>query len=335
MIIDRVRLAGDAAYLTDQGAIDLATSTNRRGQSLPIGEGLGLEVAGVHLLLQAKDMHKLYSRTDNDGKPLLAFAMSKEMFPEFFADPYAHRVHSVAGFEDFQRGLLDNMRAMEVEGKATLVSMGLGSCAWMSPIYRLPMPMPIRSVVWELASARLAPDEGFGYVLRLQIWSDGQDPATDTPSENQIAPAAGSGLARPSDLRHRIGIDLKDVIAYRVVFKADVQRDTDLFETQYGPDDGQMLGRPLLRAVHLLEPITSAYAFHSLHELEIRSAEFSFLEPVLPLQTLSAFVALPALLIHREAMALEVSPAVWELVEARIDAEVRVRPPVINHLIGE
>jgi hypothetical protein len=334
MIIDRVRLAGDLAYLTDQGAIDLATSANGRGQSLPVGEGLGLELSGVHLLLRAKDMHKLYARTAGDGKPLLAFAVTKEMFPEFFADPYAHRVHSIAGFEDFQRGFLQNMRAMEVEGKATLVSLGWGGCAWLSPIYRLPMPVPVRSMVWELASARLAPDEGFGYLLRLQTWHAGQDPTTDTPTETQIAPATGSGVARPSELRHRTGLDLKDVIAYRVTFKADVQRDTDLLETQIGPDDGQPLGRPLLRAVHLLEPITSAFAFHSLHELEMRSSDFSFLEPVLPLQTLTAFVALPALLVHREALALEVRAGVWELAEARLDAEVRVRPPVISHLLG-
>lgn len=332
MIIDRTRLAGDLAYLTDQGTHNLAQSPIQRGSTQPIVRGMGLDVSGVRLLLRGPDLRKLYARSEQDGRPLLSFTVTKELFPEFFADPYAHRVHSVAGFEDFQRGRFHNLRALEVEGRATLVAQDWGSCSWLSPIYSLPTPTALTAAAWELASARLTPDDGFAYLLRLQIWVSGEDPATDPGSEVAITPSGA--LARPSDLRHRRDLKLGDVIAYRVAFKAEVRRDTNFLENQFAGDDPQG-GRPLLRAVHLLEPVPSPYIFACLHELEGRCSSFSFLEPSLPLTTLSAYLDLPALLVHREVIELAVRPGVWDVVEAHLDGEVRIRPPLVDRVLGE
>lgn len=332
MIIDRTRLAGDAAYLTDEGAINLALSQNHTGELEVKMRGMGIDVSGVRLLLRMRDqdLRSLYARSDVDGEPILSFFVTKELFPEFFADPYAHRVHTVAGFEDFQRGRSVNLRAMEVEGKATLVALDWGDCAWESPVYNLSEPMTLASAAWELASARLTPDDSFHYALGLQTWTANQDPAVDTPNGVELV----SAPAKPSDLRHRTGLNLDDVIAYRVVFKAQVKRDSDLLEVQF-VGDGLQGGRPLLRAVHLLEPVQSPYVFSCLHELASQCNEFSFLEPSLPLETLSVYVELPALLVHRESIRVAVQAGLWDVVEAQLDGEIRVRPPLVNRVLGD
>jgi hypothetical protein len=336
MIIDRVRLAGLDAYLRDQGVVNLAVSNNHRGQSTSVKEGVGIDVSGISLLLEANDLLKLYPRSAAPhDKPLLAITVKKEMFPEFFADPYAHRVHTIAGFEDFQRGILSAMRPMEVEGQATLVSLGSGSCGWVSPAYRLHGPIQIAAAAWDLATSRLTPPDSFTYTLSLVYWTVGQDPETDTPSAALLAPASGPGaVARPGYLRHRADIQLKDVISYRIAFKANVNYDAFLTEMQFGPDVGRSLGRPLLRAVHVLEPIESIYKIYCLHELESRCSEFTLLDVAQPLRTLSAYIDLPAMLIENEEIAIQVAPELFERCEARLDAEIRIRPPLIDKAIG-
>jgi len=330
MIIDRVRLSGGAAYLTDQGALDLANSANNRGVSRPVPDGLGIETTGVHLLLRAEDLLKLYARTEVGQGPLLTLSLKKEMFPGLFADPYANRVHTISGFDDFQRGAAEQIRAMEVEGQATLVSTGFGSCSWQSAVYHLPEPSPIEAAAWDLASSRLAPSDTFYYELALLSWTSGQDPAVQQPTVTPLA----AGSATPQDVRFLTGLGLADIAAYRLRLKADVRHDAYLLEYQLGSDDTKSLGRPLLRAVHLLEPITTMYAVNSLCELEVRCSNFSILEIEAPRRTLSAFLDLSALLLQNEEIALAVNPGVFSLCEARLEAELRVRPPVITRAMA-
>lgn len=101
MIIDRMPLAGRAAYLGDGDSINLAAAADQSGRTDEILEGQSYEIAGLSLYLEGDDLLALYAR---DDKPLIQVAVIKEMFPGLFADPNAHRVHTVAGFEDLRRG---------------------------------------------------------------------------------------------------------------------------------------------------------------------------------------------------------------------------------------
>lgn len=335
MIIDRVRLSGLDAYLTDQGTVNLATSANRRGASRAVPDGLGIEMTGLRLILRASDLLALYARSEAGQGPLLTISIRKEMFPTFFADPYANRVHSIAGFEDFQRGASDKIRPMEVEGRATLVATGFGDCAWRSPVYHLPEPTRIHAAAWDLATSRLTPPDSFVYSLTLFTWSDGEDPASDPPATTRLAPPGGgaASTARPDEPRHCSGLDLSKVAAYQLQLKASVRYDTYLTEYQLGMKDDTSLGRPLLRAIHLLEPVETIYAIHSLGELEARCSDFSILETESPRRTLAAYVDLPALLMRNEEIALTVKAGIFTLCEARIEAELRAKPPAIERAL--
>lgn len=333
MIIDRHQLAGDEAYLRDGGAINLADSATRTGRTAPVPEGVSVNVSGVRLLLQHEDLLSLYPRTGAGG-PLLSFTVIKEMFPGLFDDPYANRVHTVGGHEDFQRGQMRGMRSMEVEGKATLVSMGAGDCAWESPLYVLTAPTPFHRAAWELATSRLsAPGSStpaFQYSLLLEVWTQGQVPGG--PGGTEILLSGDPG--KPEDVRSKDDLGLRDVIAYRVRFKARINTESALRETDFLAATAESYGRPLLRAVHLLEPVQSDFVMRCLSELEAHSADVSFLNPVEPVRTLMADVSLSAVLVEGEEIRLEVRGGTFKVAEARLDAEVRLRPPKTDREMG-
>ncbi|AFZ47585.1 hypothetical protein Cyast_1624 [Cyanobacterium stanieri PCC 7202] len=335
MIIDRVQLAGIDAYLRDAEDINLASSPNNMGITKSVQLGMGVDVSGINLLLKADNLLELMSRSNLEDRPMLKITLRKEMFPQFYADPYAHRVHTIGGYDDFHRGLIRNMRAMEVEGQATLVSLNVGECSWQSPIYVFPQPIQLKGAAWELATSRLTPSDGFGYGVTLDMWVQGQDPENDSPTTIEIVSEGSTSPSQPEDLRHQTNLESKeDIIAYRILFKADVQFDSYLTEFQFRQGQNNSLGRPLLRKFHLLESIDSTYTIFSLHELESQCSEFSILEVSPPLQTLTAYLPLSALLVENESIILEINSDYFSICEAHLNAQVIVRPPITDKQYG-
>src|SRR4051812_12955297 len=121
MIIDRISLAGLDAYLLDSDPTkasdpNLASTPanyqgNHTGVLKTFGEGRWLETNSLYIHLEAADLSPLFSR---QPQPLLRLNVNKEMFPRLYADPYKHRVHTVGGYEDLERGKSENVRVMEV-----------------------------------------------------------------------------------------------------------------------------------------------------------------------------------------------------------------------------
>lgn len=331
MIIDRVQVAGPEAYLLDAGQINLATSPTRTGSSVTIPEGVAFEISGIRLYLEAKNLTPLFPNSGFNTPPLLELQVVKEMFPDLYADPYTNRVHTLAGHDDFNRGTLVRMRLMEVDGLATLVSLERGDCSYTSPLYRMYRPMRFERAAWDLATSRLTSSDGFTYSLVVEYWTTGQNPDTDAPGSQDLTPATG---ATPADLRKRENLGLKDVIAYRLVFKAHVVHDTYLTEFSERSDPEEPYGRPLLRKVHILETVPSPYAVHSLMELEARCGDFTIIDFVQPQRRLSAEIMISARLMENEQITLRVANGIWERVEARIIGEFRVRPPRVDKQMG-
>ncbi len=335
MIIDTVHLSGREAYLREGDEVNLVAAPSHTGSSAPLTEeieGIAIDVSGIHLFIEGDDLLERYPRPDAaEDTPLLSISVHKEMFPEFFADPYAHRVHAIAGFEDFNRGAHDGVRVMEVEGFPTLVSVGTGEARWLSPVYPMYRPVPLAAAAWDLATSRLTPSDGFTYQLTLQYWTDGQDVATDAPADLVLTPDGG---ASPANLRFRTDLGLADVIAYQVAFTAQVRYDTFLYEYQYGAHEIESLGRPLLRGVHVLEPIESMHTYYSLRELQARAMDFNLFDVPAPQRYLTVMLDFTALLVRNEFITLRVEQAdLFERVEARLDAEVRLRPPMIDKAV--
>ena len=332
MIIDTVSLAGRAAYLRDGDSINLATSAHNAGSTAALTagvEGIAVDVAGVRLLLEGDDLPALWARADDpDGdRPLLSFAVHKEIFPDFFADPYTHRVHALAGLEDLARGVADGLRTVEVNGVPTLVSVGVGEVSWTSALYRMPHPVPLEAASWGLAVSRLAPPGAFTYRLELHHWTVGQDIATDAPTVIALTPAAG---ATPDKPRHRRDLGLTAVIGYVIVFTATVDHDVAMSAFIDGAPGRENIGGPLLQTVNLLESITSIHEYHTLLELADRAREFRLFET--SESQLYATVDFAAVLLPDEHISLVVHrPERFSRVEARLDAEVRTRPPRTAH----
>lgn len=330
MIIDRTPLAGLDAFLKDGGALNLAVSPHRRGSSIPLAEGMAVEVSGIRLYLEADDILKLYPHPDPQRNPadppLLNVRIRKEVFPRLFADPYASRVHTIAGFEDFQRGVRLNLRPMEVEGKPTLVSTGNGEFLWRSAPYAFPAPLALDAAAWDLATTRLTPPDAFDYELALSYWVTGQN-LTSNPAQVTLTPAGGGN---PADERRVEGLALRDIIAYRLEMRGKVHFEADVAELDYRGGEALSLGRPLLRAVHLLEPVESQFTVRSMAELEARSSAFTLLNRVEPVRAVSALLAINATLLNGEEISLEVAPGIFRRVEARLEAERRLRPPLTD-----
>jgi hypothetical protein len=270
MIIDRAQLAGLDAYLqepSNPGVIDLAGLSvfPVRARTTALPKGRQLEISGVRILMEGQDLGPMFQfQRDSGGSPFSIFQVSivKEMFPDLYADPFRHRVHNVAGNQDFREGTLKNGTIMEIEGVPTIVSLGKGVCQWISKVYRLPGPITIDGVAWELATSRLSPAESFRY----QIVVDCRDGAGN--AVGSITSGTGMRSAdqpRVKDLRTSV---IRGVSSLQVTFKAEVKQDSTLMERQL-PTFNESVGRPLLRAVNVLELLgDSIYDIHSLTELE-------------------------------------------------------------------
>ncbi|MEL6767390.1 MAG: hypothetical protein AAFP17_09435, partial [Pseudomonadota bacterium] len=279
---------------------------------------------------------KLYARLGRFGDaPLISLTVIKEMFPDLYADPNAARVHSVAGFEDFQRGESAGLRAMEVEGVPTLVATGTGASRWSSPIYRTARPATLAHAAWDMALSRLTPADVVSYDLSLEVWTKAQSAgATPGTSVELTAPNTGPQAARLREkLRLPNGRPVRGVEAYRVHFRAAVFHDTRLEERQIGLPREESVGAPLLRAVNVLEEVETAYDFASLHELIAAAESYDFLDAPQP-RLLTLRLPLRASLREGESVRLRVAPGIFKRLEARLEADIRLRPPPIEKSVG-
>jgi len=264
MIIDRIQLAGKEAYFQDgAGGLNIAGQTARTAD---LGKGKQLEVSAIELLIDSdNDLTDLFNYQSN---PLISITVMKEMFPALFDDPFRHRVHTIAGFDDFNNGKFENCKAMDVEGIPTVVSLGTDTCLWTSPRYKMPESTKIDHAGWELAASRKTPKENFVYTITLNAFDGGGSPITSTEIATALDPTAP---------RLFENLSLDNVRAYELKFKAEVKRDAALYE-KHTTLIGESIGTPLLRAINLLEPIETIYKFHSLQELLSRSSEYHLFE---------------------------------------------------------
>ena len=328
MIIDQVTLAGVDAYLTADGRdVNLARGA-REGHSQQIGEGMVLDVSGLSVQLDHENILEMFNR---QAQPIFSVGVVKEMFPRLFSDPYAHRVHAVNGFGDFNRGTLANLRVMEVEGTPTLVSVGDEQEArWLSAVYKMPRPLAFDAAAWEMPVSRLTPPEGFAYDLRLFYWITGQDVDRHGPYNVMLAQNA-----QPAAERRKAGIGDKvsNVIAYQFEFRARVKYDAYMRERHTGRSIDASLGRPLLTSVNLLESVESPYIYYSLQEVLNDALEHRLIAPDggRP-RRLWAKLDIAATLAMGEGITLKVNytqPAL-SYFDARLDARVLLRPPLIE-----
>jgi hypothetical protein len=335
MIIDRVDLTGDSAYFrTAAGAVNLV---NSQGSIASTGEGLALNVAAIHFYFEKSDLSGLWRKQAN---PLVTVEISKEMFPKLLTDPYSSRVHTIGGFEDFRRGVSSNCRPMEVDGAAMLVSVGAGQATWTSQVYQLPEAVNFDKAAWDVGTSRLGSGAAFSYSLFLDFWDQTtpvfQNPtgsvtlAANAPANtDRVAVAAGGPNAR---------LLSAPAAAYRARLQADVALDSYLRERLVGnplplePLVGASamntgMGRPVLRAIYLIERTSSTFALQSLAEIVAAGADYHPLEfEAKPLRRMMVMLPVAAVLTVGESITVKVSND-FDYAEARLEAEIITRPP--------
>ena len=322
MIIDRIQLTGKSVYFEDgSGGINIAGQTAR---TPALGTGKQLEISAIELLIESdEDLADLFTYQDD---PLISVTVMKEMFPALFNDPFRHRVHSIAGFDDFKRGKFENCKAMDVEGIPTLVSLGTETCIWTSQRYQMPESIKIDHAAWELAASRRTPKENFLYTITLNTFNAGGGALGSL----EIATSLD-----PSKPRIAEGLDLENIASYQVIFKAEVLRDAALYERQTTLI-GESIGTPLLRAINLLEPVETIYDIHSLQELLSRSSDYHLFEfQGQPINRMLATLDLSATMVHSEQqnagigkfefMKIAVADDVFTNVEARLAGELLIK----------
>ncbi|VVB95465.1 Uncharacterised protein [uncultured archaeon] len=347
MMLDTIKLSGLDAYLKADSddsdptnRINLSRDTTRlTGVCLTVGKGQLMEISGIFIQIEGTDLVPLFQRQQ---EPLISIEVKKEMFPGLFSDPYQHRVHTIAGFDDFNRGVLENLKVMDVDGYPTLVSFGSLPCKWTSAIYQFPHPFTVDAAAWYLPTSKQTPPDGFKYSIKLNFWK--ADEKLDQAAQHSILLAGID--TKPTADRFIDDLDIcldsadvlpVDIIAYQIEFNATVNYDTYLKEYLVGLENKESMGRPLLRSVNLLEKVTPAYEFYSLNELINSSAAHQFFEERQgKLKKINATIYITAALEKDEAISLMVHndtlPRTKKLayVDARLDGEIRLKPPVIE-----
>jgi hypothetical protein len=296
MITDRIPLAGLDAYFRDPatGKVNLGgiTPTIR---TAPLNKGKQVEISGIQILIEHKDLQPLLAYpSDNAGlpinAPLFKISVMKEMFPGLFADPFSHRVHNIAGYLDFNDGTLTNGRVMEVDGIPTICSTGKEECVWVSREYVMPDPISIDAIAWELATAKLTPPDSFHYKIEIAL--------------NGIAAIItidNAGQMLKADAKRAIeGLTNVNINSFQITFTAKVFEDSYLKE-RHLPAINENIGRPLLRAINILEPVKSVYEINSLLELQNLCSDFHLFEnPGAAIPRLTAILNLNAVLVNSE-----------------------------------
>ena len=283
MITDRIQLAGLDSYFRDPnngGSINLGGNTPTI-RTAPLNKGKQLEISGIQLLIEQDDLQPFLAfQLDNQNltqpSPLFKISVVKEMFAGLFADPYSHRVHNIAGYLDFKEGTLINGRVMEIEGIPTIVSTGKEECIWTSREYEMPDPISISAVAWELATSKLSPPNSFHYQIKIAAKDASGAPLPDINIDN-------AGQMLKADARRAIdGLNQQNIKSFQITFTAKIFEDSYLKErhlpTVNLPNLNENIGRPLLRAINILEPIRSIYEINSLTELQNLCSDFHFFE---------------------------------------------------------
>jgi hypothetical protein len=329
MIVDQVILAGDRARFRSTSGRDPFNLNAAGANTVPIGpmpDGAALSVSGVAVMMKARDIESLLERPNNRNEPLIQVSVVKEMYRGLFKDPYAHRVYTIEGFEDFRRGKATNLQAMEVEGKATLVSLGNQAAQWTSGLYQLPEPVTFSAVAWDIAASQHTNPNAFHYSIQVQLWDAGTN-TTDQPS-NVISTSRDNRLNDLND--PRFIEETQSGAAMRLLFSAQVKYEAAFHEQHAALAQNISLGTPLLRSVHLLEPITPAYALMSLMELQVRAREFIVYrgDPSAPPDTVTAVIDLPCYLGRGEWIQIQYLPGIFSRAEAWLIATSHTRPPV-------
>ena len=108
-------------------------------------------------------------------------------------------------------------------------------------------------------------------------------------------------------------------------------REAEIAERHPKDSSGQPLGIPLLQAIHLLESRDSDMVFHSLHELNIASKEFTLYGAGnAPLTAGIARLNLRAALTGSDSIKVFLRTGVFQTFEARLSATFIDVPPVIH-----
>lgn len=336
MILDTIKLSGEKAYLRQNGEINLgAPDSAKTGVHDHVGKGTLMELSGIFIQIEGPDLLPLFQRGD---APLLSIDVVKEMFPELKKDPYKHRVHTIGGYDDFNRSQLQNLRVIEVDGYPTLVSAGENPCKWTSPLYQFSQPFTFDSAAWYLPTSKLTPKDGFAYDLTLHFWKSNE--ALDQPAPNKVVLASANTAPDADRTRDAIDSQAAGIVAYQLELNATVKHDTYLKERSIGDDDKRTMGRPLLRSVSLLEVTSPRYDFYSLQELITASATHHlFEEQNSKLTKLSAAIYISAALEEGESVSLTVhnddlpEANKFTYVDARLAAEVKLKPPVVDKMV--
>ncbi|MBL0316155.1 MAG: hypothetical protein IPP69_10390 [Flavobacteriales bacterium] len=294
MITDTIQQAGIESYFkdTDSGKINLGGLTaTLRTQAL--NEGKQVEVSGIHLLIEHQDLQTLLPYPSDDNgmplhNPIFKIAAMKEMFPGLFADPFSHRVHNIAGYLDFNEGALTNGRVMEIDGIPTICSIGRDTCVWTSKEYVLPEPISIDAFAWELATSKQTPPDSFHYKIEI---------ALNAGASTIVIDNAGQ-MIKADAKRARDGYTERNVISFQITFTAKVFEDSYLQE-RHLPALMENIGRPLLRAINILEPIKSIYEINSLMELQDLCSSYQLFENSDgPIKRLAAYLDLNTTLVN-------------------------------------
>lgn len=277
MITDRIQLAGLDAYFRDPATekvnLGLITPTIR---TAPVNKGKQIEISGIQLLIEHQNLLALLSYPSDDQDipieaPLFKISVVKEMFPNLFADPFSHRVHNIAGYIDFKEGTLANGRVMEIDGIPTIVSIGKDDCIWVSKEYKMPDPISIDAIAWELATSKLTHPDSFFYCIKI------------SPKDilGNILPPIEIGntdMMLKADAKRAIdSLDNTGIKSFQITFTAKVLEDSNIKE-RHLPNINEKVGRPLLRAINILEPIKSIYEINSLSEVQNLCSNFQFFE---------------------------------------------------------
>jgi len=317
MITDRIQLAGLESYFQDPanaGRINLGgiTPTIR---TAPLNKGKQLEISGIQLLIEHADLQPLLpfqfdSQNPLQPAPLFKISVMKEMFAGLFADPYSHRVHNIAGYLDFNEGTLTNGRVMEIDGIPTIASTGKEECVWISKEYIMPDPISIDAIAWELATSKLTPPDSFHYKIKItsKDVNGGALPDIDINNAGQMLKADAK--------RALDGLNNQDIKTFQITFTAKVFADSYLKE-RHLPAINENIGRPLLRAINILEPVKSIYEINSLTELQNLCSDFQLSETPGPeITRLVATLDLIAVLVNSEYE--DLPNGIYEFVELNL-----------------
>jgi hypothetical protein len=296
MITDRIQLAGSDAYFKDpaSGKINLGGVTPTIRTS-PLNKGKQLEISGIQLLIEHQDLQPLLTYpSDNAGlpvsSPLFKISVTKEMFAGLFADPFSHRVYNIAGFLDFNEGTLVNGRIMEVDGVPTICSTSKEECVWTSKEYIMPDPISIDAIAWELATAKFSPPDSFHYKIKITSKDSAGAALPDINIDN------GGQMLKADAKRAIEGLSNQNIQSFQIRFEAKVFEDSYVRERS-APLINENIGRPLLRAINILEPVKSVYEFQSISELQSHCSDFHLFDvPGPAIKRLTALLDLSAVL---------------------------------------